>query len=53
MTTESDFNYKDHNFDSGQDFPGILYEKKPVLSSDGQAINGLFKIWITLDNPAQ
>lgn len=53
MTTESDFNYKDHNFDSGQDFPGILYEKKPVLGSDGQAVNGLFNIWITLDNPAQ
>ncbi len=53
MTTESDFNYKDHNFDSGQDFPGILYEKKPVLGSNGQAVKGLFNIWITLDNPAQ
>ena len=53
MTYESDFNYKDHNFDSGQDIPGILYEKKPVLGSDGQAVNGLFNIWITLDNPAQ
>ena len=27
MTNETDFNYKDHNFDSGKEIPGILYEK--------------------------
>ena len=28
MTNETDFYYKDHNFDSGKEIPGILYEKK-------------------------
>ena len=53
MTNETDFNYKDHNFDSGKEIPGILYEKKPVLDSEGMAVDGLFNVWITLDNPAQ
>ena len=52
MTNETDFNYKDHNFDSGKEIPGILYEKKPVLDSEGRAVNGLFNVWITPDKPA-
>ena len=27
--------------------------KKPVLDSEGMAVDGLFNVWITLDNPAQ
>ncbi|MCC6888361.1 MAG: 6-oxocyclohex-1-ene-1-carbonyl-CoA hydratase [Hyphomicrobiales bacterium] len=32
---------------------GVIYEKRPVRSSDGKAVSGLFNAWITLDNPAQ
>jgi 6-oxo-cyclohex-1-ene-carbonyl-CoA hydrolase len=31
----------------------VLYEKRPVLGSDGQPVAGLYNVWITLNNPAQ
>jgi 6-oxo-cyclohex-1-ene-carbonyl-CoA hydrolase len=32
---------------------GVLYEKRPVLGSDGAPVAGLHNAWITLNNPAQ
>jgi 6-oxo-cyclohex-1-ene-carbonyl-CoA hydrolase len=32
---------------------GVLYEKRPVLGSDGAPVAGLSNVWITLNNPAQ
>jgi 6-oxocyclohex-1-ene-carbonyl-CoA hydrolase len=31
----------------------VLYEKRPVLGSDGAPVAGLYNVWITLNNPAQ
>jgi 6-oxo-cyclohex-1-ene-carbonyl-CoA hydrolase len=31
----------------------VLYEKRPVLGSDGAPVAGIFNVWITLNNPAQ
>src|SRR5215471_20063332 len=31
----------------------VLYEKRPVLGSDGAPVAGLYNAWITLNNPAQ
>ena len=53
MANEVYFNYKDHNLDSGEDLSGIIYKKKPVIGSDGGVIEGLYNVWITLDNPEQ
>ena len=33
--------------------PGIKYEKKPILDQKGNAVDGLFSAWITLNNPSQ
>ena len=33
--------------------PGIRYEKKPILDQKGNAVDGLFSAWITLNNPSQ
>jgi 6-oxo-cyclohex-1-ene-carbonyl-CoA hydrolase len=37
----------------GADAPSIIYEKRPVLDTQGKAVNGLYSAWITLNNPAQ
>src|SRR5262245_55878247 len=31
----------------------VLYEKRPVLGSDGAPVAGLYNVWITLNNPTQ
>jgi 6-oxo-cyclohex-1-ene-carbonyl-CoA hydrolase len=31
----------------------VIYEKRPVLGSDGAPVAGLYNVWITLNNPAQ
>lgn len=33
--------------------PGVIYEKKPVVDSKGNAIEGVYSAWITLNNPKQ
>jgi len=32
---------------------GIIYEKRPAKRRDGTVADGLFNVWITLDNPKQ
>jgi 6-oxo-cyclohex-1-ene-carbonyl-CoA hydrolase len=32
---------------------GILYEKRPAKRRDGTVADGLYNVWITLDNPKQ
>ena len=33
--------------------PGVIYEKKPVVDRQGNAIEGIYSAWITLNNPKQ
>jgi len=33
--------------------PGVIYEKKPVVDHQGNAIEGVYSAWITLNNPKQ
>jgi len=33
--------------------PGVIYEKKPVVDSQGNVIEGIYSAWITLNNPKQ
>ncbi len=33
--------------------PGLLYEKRPARTPDGEVAAGLYNAWITLDNEAQ
>lgn len=33
--------------------PGVLYEKRPAKTPDGETVPGLYNAWITLDNPSQ
>lgn len=37
----------------GTEPPCVLYEKKPIVGPDGQAVEGLYSAWITLNNPRQ
>ncbi len=32
---------------------GIIYEKRPARTSDGKVADGLYNVWITIDNPKQ
>jgi 6-oxo-cyclohex-1-ene-carbonyl-CoA hydrolase len=31
----------------------VVYEKRPVLGTDGKPVAGLYNVWITLNNPTQ
>jgi 6-oxo-cyclohex-1-ene-carbonyl-CoA hydrolase len=44
---------KNHDLTPPTDTPGIRYEKKPLVGSDGKLVEGLHSVWITLDNPTQ
>ncbi len=33
--------------------PCTVYEKKPLRSSEGEVVEGLYTAWITLNNPRQ
>ncbi len=33
--------------------PSIIFEKKPVVDGSGNAVEGLYSAWITLNNPRQ
>ncbi|MFC1890611.1 hypothetical protein ACFL4G_12735, partial [Thermodesulfobacteriota bacterium] len=35
------------------DFKEILYENRPCLDKNGEAVEGLYNAWISLNNPKQ
>jgi 6-oxo-cyclohex-1-ene-carbonyl-CoA hydrolase len=37
----------------GKDAPGVMYEKRPLISPEGKEIRGLSTAWIILNNPQQ
>ncbi|CAA7617169.1 Dihydroxynaphthoic acid synthase [Magnetospirillum sp. LM-5] len=43
----------DHDLVPHQIVPGVLYEKKPAKRPDGSVAEGLYNVWITLDNQKQ
>ena len=43
----------DHNLVPQTVCEGILFEKKPARDLNGKVAEGLYNIWITLDNPKQ
>jgi len=43
----------DHNLVPELDFEGLLVEKRPAKRRDGTVAEGLYNMWITLNNPAQ
>src|SRR3989304_3663066 len=38
---------------SGDQAPGVKYEKRPILDEGGKPVAGLYAAWIVLNNPAQ
>ncbi len=42
-----------HNLVPELSFDGLKVEKRPARRRDGSSADGLFNLWITLDNPAQ
>ncbi len=49
--TKNHFLWGEEHF--SEEAPGIKYEKKPILDQKGNAVDGLFSAWITLNNPSQ
>jgi 6-oxo-cyclohex-1-ene-carbonyl-CoA hydrolase len=47
------FDFKDHDLAPGAEHAGVLYERVPLRSPDGDAVEGLHVVRITLDNPTQ
>jgi 6-oxo-cyclohex-1-ene-carbonyl-CoA hydrolase len=43
----------DHNLVPELSFEGLLVEKRPARRRDGSVAEGLYNLWITLNNPAQ
>jgi 6-oxo-cyclohex-1-ene-carbonyl-CoA hydrolase len=43
----------DHNLVPELSFEGLLVEKRPAKRRDGSVAEGLYNLWITLNNPAQ
>lgn len=37
----------------GKNAPSIIYEERPIRDENGQAADGLYSAWISLNNPAQ
>jgi 6-oxo-cyclohex-1-ene-carbonyl-CoA hydrolase len=37
----------------GQEAPSVIYDKRPVIDPQGNAVAGLYAAWIVLNNPAQ
>ena len=49
---------KNHALFKGEDYfgtepPCTGYEKKPILDPEGNVVEGLYSVWITLNNPKQ
>ena len=53
MSHRSDVSLVDHNLTADFAAPGVRYEKRPAKRTDGSVIDGLYNVWITLDNPSQ
>ncbi|RIK95033.1 MAG: 6-oxocyclohex-1-ene-1-carbonyl-CoA hydratase [Proteobacteria bacterium] len=53
MSHRSDVSLVDHNLTADFAAPGVRYEKRPAKRADGSVIDGLYNVWITLDNPSQ
>ncbi|AOY59266.1 MULTISPECIES: 6-oxocyclohex-1-ene-1-carbonyl-CoA hydratase [Desulfococcus] len=52
-----EFGVKDHHL-WGEDIfskeaPGVIFEKKPIIDPQGNAVEGLYSAWVTLNNPNQ
>lgn len=46
--------FKDHDLLPAEtSFEGVRYERRPVLDSRGNAVDGVYSAWIWLDNPNQ
>ena len=43
----------DHNLAPAHDCPSVLYELRPAKTPAGDAVEGLYNAWITLNNPQQ
>jgi 6-oxo-cyclohex-1-ene-carbonyl-CoA hydrolase len=43
----------DHDLVPHEVVPGVLFEKRPATTLDGKQADGLYNVWITLDNPTQ
>jgi 6-oxo-cyclohex-1-ene-carbonyl-CoA hydrolase len=43
----------DHDLVAHRVVPGVLYEKRPARTPDGNVVPGLYNAWIILDNPKQ
>lgn len=54
MTTTADMpQFADHELAPGYEFSEIRYEKRPLITPNGEIAEGLFNVWIWLDNPKQ
>src|SRR5260370_30312000 len=45
--------FKNHNLTEYMDYPGVLYEEIPLKDPNGDFVEGLHSVRITLDNPKQ
>ena len=45
--------FKDHGLVADATRPGVRLERRPARAPDGTPADGLFNVWITLDNPSQ
>ncbi|MCB1437303.1 MAG: 6-oxocyclohex-1-ene-1-carbonyl-CoA hydratase [Rhodobiaceae bacterium] len=43
----------DHRLGGGENWPGVVYEKRPAKDVNGNVVDGLYNAWIILDNPKQ
>jgi 6-oxo-cyclohex-1-ene-carbonyl-CoA hydrolase len=48
-----EFEFKDHDLAPLPADAGVRYEEKPLKSPDGELVDGLHTVWISLDNPSQ
>ena len=44
---------KNHELVKDWNYTGVRYEKKPCKDAQGEIVEGLYDVWITLDNPGQ
>ena len=45
--------FKDHNLVEDWSCPGLKYEKKNAIDDHGETVEGIYNVWITLDNEKQ
>ncbi|PKL81760.1 MAG: 6-oxocyclohex-1-ene-1-carbonyl-CoA hydratase [Ignavibacteriae bacterium HGW-Ignavibacteriae-3] len=45
--------FNNHNIVEGYKYTDILYERRPVINTDGSEVKGLYNAWIILNNPKQ